>query len=300
MAVAQAARALDELQRFCADRWVEGYVDISGGNPFLHHGFLEIYQETVRRGFNVAILGNPVRREQVEALCRIKPPSTYQVSLEGRRLQNDSCRGPGSYDRAMSFLGILREVRVNSCVMLTATDRNLGEILPLASLLAYRTDAFCFARLSRTGEGAALNHPDPGRFRAFLDRYVHHAASNEIVTFKESLIGLTLAEKGRPLSDGCTGFGCGAAFNCLSVLPDGDVYACRKFPSLVGNLYEQPLDDVYSSPAAAQYRRGMRACDGCPIRHACGGCMAAAERPPHDISAARDRFCWRLDAEDIR
>ena len=29
---------------------------------------------------------------------------------------------------------------------------------------------------------------------------------------------------------GCTGFGCGAAFNFMAVLPDGEVHACRKVP----------------------------------------------------------------------
>jgi radical SAM protein with 4Fe4S-binding SPASM domain len=166
-------------------------------------------------------------------------------------------------------------------------------VLPLVALLEGRTDAFSFSRLSRSGEGAALDAPDPARYRAFLKRYVEQAARSRISTFKDNLISLTLAESGQELSDGCTGVGCGAAFNCLSVLPDGGVYACRKFPSLVGNIYQQSLEEIYYSPEAAQYRRGMRACDGCPIRHACGGCMAVAQRPPEDISAAYDHFCWR-------
>jgi selenobiotic family peptide radical SAM maturase len=293
MTVAQAAHVLDELERFCQRHWTEAHIDFTGGNPVLHRHFHEMYQEAVRRGYAVPIVGNPVPREQLDALCRIKPPAVYQVSLEGRRTHNDWVRGAGSYDRAMAFLGMLREAGVESSVMLTATGKNLGEILPLAALLEGRTNGFSFARLSRSGEGAALDQPDPARYRAFLQRYVEKAARSPISTFKENLINLTLAESGQDLFEGCTGVGCGAAFNFLAVLPDGGVYACRKFPSLIGNIYEQSLEEIYYSTEAARYRRGMRTCDGCPIRHACGGCMAVAQRPTEDISAAYDHFCWR-------
>jgi selenobiotic family peptide radical SAM maturase len=282
----QAARVLDELERFCRRHWVAGNISFTGGNPFLYRGFLDLYREAVRRGFEVDILGNPVPREQIEALCRIQPPSGYQVSLEGRRSHNDSIRGAGSYDRAIKFLGLLRELGIPSGVMLTVTESNLKEVLPLARLLEGKTDGFAFTRLAPVGEGAALRQPDPARFRSFLKRYVRHAARNSTVAFKENLISLTLAECGEPLSEGCTGFGCGAAFNCLPVLPDGEVHACRRFPSLLGNIQEQSLEELYFSPAAVRYRRGMSACDGCSIRHACGGCMGAA-------SPARDQFCWR-------
>lgn len=295
MSVAQAARVLDQLETFCRRHWVGGSIHFSGGNPVLHRGFLEIYQESLRRGYRPAILGNPIRRDQLDALCRSQPPDSYQVSLEGRRLHNDCIRGAGSYDQAIRFLGVLREMGVDSCVMLTATARNLGEVLPLAVLLEDRTDGFSFTRLSRTGEGATLDQPDPACYRAFLLRYIDRAARDKVCTFKENLINLALSESGKDLFNGCTGRGCSAAFDCLAVLPDGDVYACRKFPSLVGNIYEQSLEEIYYSPAAARYRRGMRACDGCPIRHACGGCLAAAQRTPDDITATRDQFCWRLD-----
>ena len=294
MTVAQAAHVLDELERFCERHWAQPHISITGGNPFLHRGFPEIYQDVARRGLEIPIVGNPVARDQLEAICRIKPPNVYQVSLEGRRTHTDWVRGAGSYDRAMAFLRVLQETNVDSCVMLTATTKNLGEILPLAVLLEGRTNGFSFSRLSRSGEGAALDQPDPVAYRAFLGRYIEHAARSPVSTLKENLINLMLAESGQEPCDGCTGVGCGAAFNFLAVLPDGGVYACRKFPSLIGNIYEQSLEEIYCSPKAAQYRRGMRACDGCPIRHACGGCMAAAQRPPEGVSAAYDRFCWRM------
>jgi selenobiotic family peptide radical SAM maturase len=297
MTQAQAIHVLDEMERFCRRHWVSGSIDFTGGNPFLYPGFLELYQEAVRRGFDVGILGNPVPRTQVEALCRIQTPEMYQVSLEGRRSHNDWIRGPGHYDRVIEFLALLRELGVPSGVMLTSTGANLAEILPLASILRGRADGFGFGRLACVGEGASLDQADPVGYRRFLKRYIRSAEGDEFLSFKDNLINLQLWERGCDLSEGCTGFGCGAAFNCLPVLPDGEVHACRRFPSLLGNIYRQSMEEMYFSPAAARYRRGLRACDGCPIRHACGGCMATVKDAGDDISEARDPFCWRISPQ---
>jgi selenobiotic family peptide radical SAM maturase len=230
----------------------------------------------------------------VEKLCRIQAPEQFQVSLEGRRTHNDSIRGAGTYDRVLAFLEVLREMNVDSGVMLTLTADNLFEVLPLARLLERRADAFNFCRLSQVGEGAALAQPAPQRFRGFLKRYISYAEKSRIAGYKENLINLARYESGQELTHGCTGFGCGVAFEGVVLLPDGEVHGCRKFPSLMGNLWEQSLEEIYFSRASETFRRGMRACDGCPIRPVCGGCVAASPRPVSGISEAVDPFCWRL------
>ena len=92
--------------------------------------------------------------------------------------------------------------------------------------------------------------------------------------------------------DGCTGYGCGAAFNFLVVLPDGETHACRKFPSPVGNALQQSIADIYVSGQAKQYRRGSAQCDGCTIRHACGGCLAVAHGQGLNVFEQKDPFCF--------
>ena len=291
----EALKVLDGFEVFCREHWCSGSISFTGGNPFLYRGFLELYAEAVRRGFEVDILGNPVERNRLEEVCRRQSPSMYQVSLEGRRPRNDAVRGSGSYDRAIAFLGMLREMGVPSVVMLTLTRFNLHEVLPLARLLEARTNGFTFSRLSRTGRGAALDQPDSVRFRRFLHQWVRYRDDSRIASDKDNLVNLVLEEQSQPLHGGCTGFGCGAAFNGFDVLPDGEVYACRKFPSPIGNALRQTFDEIWYSPEAALYRRGLKACDGCTIRHACGGCMAACDRSER-LEDTRDTMCWRTCA----
>ena len=42
-----------------------------------------------------------------------------------------------------------------------------------------------------------------------------------VLSFKDNMLNVRLAETGRPTFGGCTGFGCGAAFNFMALLPDG-------------------------------------------------------------------------------
>jgi len=84
-------------------------------------------------------------------------------------------------------------------------------------------------------------------FRDFLIEYQKAAGNNPSIGFKDSLFNILNYENNQKLTGGCTGFGCGAAFNFVSLLPDGEVHACRKFPSYIGNMHEKHLKDIYHS-----------------------------------------------------
>ena len=75
--------------------------------------------------------------------------------------------------------------------------------------------------------------------------------------------------------------------------PDGEVHACRKFPSPLGNIMENSLDQIYRSGAARRYRLGPAACSSCAIRPVCGGCLAVSHSHGLDIFTEKDPYCFR-------
>lgn len=297
----QAMRVLDDLRSFCRSRNVAGAISFTGGNPLLHPAFTEIYRAAAERGFTIAILGNPAPRERIEELIAIQMPSFFQVSLEGLREHNDTIRGPGHFDRILSFLEILKELKVSSMVMLTLTRENTGQVLLLAEALRGKTDSFHFNRLSLVGEGAKLLMPDIRQYRTFLRSYLDAARSNPIMGIKDNLINIVRREQGLPLFGGCTGYGCGAAFNFVSLLADGEVHACRKFPSPIGNIHHQDLAGIYDSEQANRYRSGSIACGSCAIRPVCGGCLASTHSHNLNVFEDKDPFCFiTKDARRVR
>jgi selenobiotic family peptide radical SAM maturase len=295
LTVKQGAKVLDDLRRFCLDRRVRGHVCFTGGNLFLYPDFGGLYRAAAERGFPTSILGNPVPRAALEKLLAIQHPQYYQVSLEGLPEYNDMIRGAGHFARTIEFFGVLRDLEVESTVMLTLSRDNLRQVLPLAERLRGHTKYFTFNRLSQVGEGAALPLPSRETYAAFLETYLKAAESNPILDLKDNLFNIVRRRRGEAPFDGCTGHGCGAAFNFVAVLPDGEVHACRKFPSRIGNLLKQDLGEIYDSEPACRYRAGCRACADCPLRPTCGGCMAIAFGRGLNVFEERDPYCFLGD-----
>jgi len=297
MEVSQGVRVLDELYDFCQKHHVVAQVTFTGGNPLLYPHFNTLYREAADRGFMTAILGNPMPRQRIEEMLAVRQPEFYQVSLEGLRSHDDYIRGAGHFDRTLDFLDLLRELGVYSMVMLTLTRSNMEQVLPLAELLRERVDLFTFNRLAMVGEGAALASVAPGAFPEFLRRYLQVAVNNPCMGGKDNLFNLLRHERGGSYGGGCAGYGCGAGFNFVSLLSDGEVHACRKLPSLIGNLYRQSFNDIYHGPLAARYRQGSEACQDCEIRPVCGGCLAVAHGYGLDIFRNVDPYCWKVRVE---
>jgi selenobiotic family peptide radical SAM maturase len=293
----KALYVLDQFYEFCIEKGVSGQVSFSGGNPFLHSSFFRIYEEAVKRGFVVAVLGNPVTEERLRELLSIRKPSFYQVSLEGLKDRNDWVRGEGHFERTLDFLSLLGRFGIYRMVMLTLTESNFRDVIPLAEQLRRLADTFTFNRLSMVGEGENLRLPPQGEFRIFLEEYLAACNDNVSLSLKDNFFNILRVGKGEPPIGGCTGYGCGAAFNFVSVLPDGEVHACRKFPSLIGNIYEDSLLEIYDSPIADRYREGPSECRDCSLRLVCRGCLAVAYSHKLDPFKDKDPYCFIQDPD---
>jgi len=293
MTLEQGMDVLNNMGEFCRLKNCGGHICFSGGNPLMSPHFFDLYGEASDRGHGVSILGNPCTRNDLERICEIQPPSYYQVSLEGLPEHNDAIRGRGFFARVIEFLGLLRDFDVDSVVMLTLTRDNMDQVLPLAERLRGHTDEFAFNRLSPVGEGAALAMPPVEDYVLFLKDYQAAREENPILNLKDNLFNIVLHNQGLDLFDGCTGYGCGAAFNFLSVLPDGEVHACRKFPSPVGNVFDNSLLSIYDGEASQRYRARPEECRDCELSPSCGGCLVVADGSGLDPFKQKDPYCFK-------
>ncbi len=292
MTLKQGIHVLDELYTFCSLHNVYTQVSFTGGNPFLYPHFDALYQEAVDRGFLTAILGNPVPRERLEKILAVRKPEFYQISLEGFEKHNDYIRGKGHFQRSLKFLELLQELDIFSMVMLTLTRANQDQVIELAGFLENKVNLFTFNRLAMVGEGAALESIPTTTFPDFLCKYMQAAKNAPHMQLKDNLINLIRHRNRQPLTGGCAGHGCGAAFNFLALLPDGEIHACRKLPSKLGNIYQSSLDGIYHSSSAEQYRNGPQECTTCTLHPACRGCLAVAYGFGLDIFNRRDPYCF--------
>jgi len=292
MSLDNAVRVLDDLYAFCKSKHVMGSISFTGGNPLLYPHFKDLYREASKRNFAISVLGNPAPRKYIEELVAIQKPSCFQLSLEGLPEHNDFIRGKGHFKRVVDFLATLRDMNVFSMIMLTLTNMNMKDILPLADILEDKADRFHFNRLSMVGEGSNLRLPGRSEYRTFLGSYVKATEKNRVLGLKDNMFSILAYKNGIKPFGGCTTYGCGAAFNFLAVLSDGEVHACRKFPSPVGNILKQTFSDIYESDIAKRYRDGCEECRLCVIRPVCGGCLAVSHSFGLDIFKKKDPFCF--------
>ena len=283
---------LDDLRDFCRLRRVRGQICLTGGDPMRYSHFWHLYAAISGRSTPISVLGNPLKRDDIARLMAIQPPIYYQVSLEGLPEHNDAMRGNGHFDQAMTFLVEARRAGLPTHVMLTLTAANMEQVLPLGRMLRGLTIRFTFNRLAQVGGGRDFDLPDKERYAAFLQRYLAECRHNPVLGMKDNLLNIVRWHHRRPPLPGCTGFGCGAAFNFVALLPDGEVHACRKFPSKIGDIHSQGLSEIYRSDAAKRYRSGSASCRGCSIRRYCGGCLATTHGAGLDPFQDRDPQCF--------
>lgn len=277
---------------------------ITGGDPILHRHFWEILELLESKEIPFSILGNPFHLDD-EVCERLKSLGcrTYQLSIDGTRETHDMIRKPGSFDTTLEKIDVIRRAGLRSAIMTTVSGTNIDQIAEIIDIVVERgVDAFAFGRYCPTSEEKST-HISPGEYREFLDRiwqkFEQYKDSGTIFTLKDHLWTLYLYERGLfkipadaandEIYDGCH---CGACH--LTITPTGQVMACRRFDSEVGNLFRTPLHQIWKGADMERYRQyeKFEKCSRCELLRFCRGCPAVAYGY-HRSFYAPDPQCWK-------
>lgn len=87
--------------------------------------------------------------------------------------------------------------------------------------------------------------------------------------------------------------GCNCANSHITILPTGEVYACR-MESKVGNILEEELYDIFFGEKMNYYRQyeKFEKCSKCELLRFCRGCPAVSYGTTHNMYPA-DPQCWK-------
>ena len=278
---------------------------LTGGDPILHPDFWRLVELLRERDLTFAIMGNPfhLTDEVCERLAAMGC-ERYQMSLDGLRETHDWFRKPGSFDCTLEKLKCLHHAGILSTIMTTVSSTNIREIPELIDVVVSDdVDVYAFARFC-PGTETRSNGISPQEYRILLDtcwqKFAEHEEAgcrtgfdlkDHLWTLYRYEIGdFEIPQDAEPgiIYDGCN---CG---NChMTILPNGDLYACRRLNSKVGNVFEDRIADVWLGPME-EYRKydAFEKCSKCELLPYCRGCPAVAYGATGSFYGA-DPQCWK-------
>ncbi len=301
-------RTLDKIESRCHRSHTYPRLAISGGDPLLHPRFWDFAEVLHQRGISWTVMGNPFHLDA--AVCRRLRQLgcfQYQMSLDGLEVFHDYLRKPGSYQATLAALKPLREAGIQTQLMATASRQNLDDILACMDVAAqHGVSSFAFARYCATSPAKAQElYPTPEEYHAFLLAYwrkkqdLERAGCKTVFKTKDHLFTLLRWELGEfevpQWAEGKTTV-CGGCHlgSKATICANGNLLACRRTPSLVGNIATDNLWDVEHGEAIRTYAQveGIKGCQDCELLYWCRGCRAVGINATGDLLAA-DPMCWK-------
>ena len=293
---------------FCKVYHRSPYFYITGGDPILHPDFWRLLGLLKEHNIEFTILGNPFHLND-QVCCELKGYGCekYQLSLDGLRETHDWFRKPGSYDCTLEKIGCINRAGIESVIMTTVSKTNRMEVPGIIDeVVKAGAKVFAFSRYVPSGGDldASMTAKEYRELLAICDKKFKEYEAEGCDTYfnkKDHLWTLYEYETGEfkipeNVEKGMIYGGCNCG-NChLTILPSGDVYACRRVAeSKVGNVFEDRLADLWvtSVESYREYEKFSK-CSKCKLLAWCRGCPAVARGTYGDFYAD-DPQCWVTD-----
>ncbi len=251
------------------------YLVLTGGEPFVKEGFLELAGLASSLGYytDVATNGLALSRETAERLI-ISKPSVVQFSLYSHLPEvHDRIKGVANLHRTITdAVAVIRSkspgTRIAVCCVITKDNYSA-----LADFTVWATDALGVDYINFqpliTGFGYALHGlaaEPPSSWTAaeleMLDSQLRALGRLRVKGYPvnvsprdlKNFLAYFQRPDNLPRKDNCD-----TGTKNLIVLPDASVKLCYKFPA-IGNAAKQSLEEIWSSDAARKQRVEMAQC----------------------------------------
>jgi len=234
------------------------FLTFTGGEPYLHHGLLDLLFEADRRWFAIRVLtnGTLLSDSAVQALSEVHR-ATIEISIHGSTAERHDAftQRQGSFKAMQRGVRLLREAGIPVVLKLSITHVNAADVPNIR-------------RLSEEwGVPLSLS---PLIFPSVVGRNITEYRVND-----SQLKNLMAQGEYAP-----------RAFRCSSgrakgwIAPDGTVYPCEFVRIPMGNVAQVPFALVWQGEAMKRFREDVPftpvACRQCPHRMYCPRCPGIA------------------------
>lgn len=278
-------------------------ISVTGGEPLLRKDLFWLLGKFKEHGdklrYSLMTNATTIDKKTAEKI-RLAGVSGVQVSLEGIGKANDEIRGRGSFARAEKGIRALLDEDIKIAISMTVTMNNLGEIPSLIEFcLENSIDFLGVRRLIPIGRGEEMRKKmlEPQQVKN-LCRFVLRK-NQELAENGKKLRIMLGCEDGLLAQD--TDYepqGCTAGYYSFSLLPNGDIYPCRRLPILLGNALKEGFwNTYYKSDEIKKLRQPEKSsplCKCCPSWSKCRGGAKCISYGYFGTAFAPDPQCWGL------
>ena len=243
---------------FCETYGRTPYFYLTGGDPILHPDFWKLLELFSENNVKFTIMGNPFHlNDDVCKKLKEYGCEKYQMSIDGIRETHDWFRKPGSYDCTLEKIGCLNKAGIRSVIMTTVSKTNRNEVPGIIDAVVNTgVNIFSFSRYVPSGgdlDASMTAQEYRESLSAIDDKFKYYEAQDCKTYFnrKDHLWTLYQYETGefkipKYAQEGMIYNGCNCG-NChITILPTGDIYACRRVAqSKVGNVFKDRLAKVW-------------------------------------------------------
>lgn len=237
--------------------------------------------------------------KKIEELKKFKKLKKIKFSLEGITPEtNDSIRGKGSFDKIIkSFLLLKADGFCEVDLMFTLLRSNLKEVPKIFSFAKKMgLDGFILERFIPLGQSKAIRKEILSKDEwknlvgLLADLCQIDCNLNDIIHLKAFWVKFHPKTRIPAL----LGAPCTVGVDGLCVMPNADVYPCRRLNIPIGNLLKNDLTDIWENSDvlfALRKKYNLKGkCASCSIQY-CRGCRALAYAAKGDY-LKEDTQCW--------
>lgn len=284
-------RAIDELNDMgCL------HLALTGGDPFVHRDFPEVFFYARERGFVCDIYTNGLYlHDNDELLVRMvaAQPRAFFVSLYGSKAEiHDAVTDtPGSFDKTVRVIKRMKELGASvvlNVMLLSINHQDLPGVIRLARDLGaeYRVSM----SLIRRNDGS--DKP--------MDYFVgdKEAIKEAVKTVRENFysIDVSTAELER------TEYMCEAGVTSISIDPEGHIHPCISLKNTLGSIVNGTIKQAWNDPERYRVINSLRwdntkECMRCDSRKYCPHCPGMSQAESGDVFACNT--CDKIVSECI-
>lgn len=284
-----------------------GRISLTGGDPLCHPNWEHITSEFFNLGLKIKFLGTPktLTADTINLFHKYNMDS-FQVSLDGLQIKHESIRGEKTFQETIDALLLLHKNGILPHIMFTVNEYNKSDLIPLIDYL-HTLDIpilfgfdFCVPIGNASKNNLFLTVPSRKEIIEIFcqkQQELNKLGTKLLLCEKSHYINAYKYKKNSYMEDAEKEYtnmgGCSAGWSSLSIMPNGDVYPCRRLPYVLGNVLK---DDLFGIIMNHDFMRKLRnresfgLCSSCEKYLVCRGCPAVEYASTGDFSPKQCEF----------